>query len=332
MKRLMLVLLVLALCGMMVFVSCRRAVDPDGVINITMAIAGNPQENLTIAFFHFAERVEELSGGRMRVHVAHSSVLGGQRDYMEQMQMGSLEGAEIVVSVLSAFDPSFMVFDLPYVSTSVPAMQELLEGPMGQKFSDSLEARTGVKILGWMVRSPRNMYIASRPIHRVEDFAGMRVRIMESPVMHRTFTLLGAVPVPISASERYMALQTGVVDAAENAVSLILTEREYEVTRYVSLTEHMLSPCVIAFSARFFHSLPPDLQQVLLQAGFEAGRFATRLDMEGEAETLRELERRGMIVNEIPDKTPFVERTRPIFDEFRDRIGADLMDEFLRHL
>ena len=155
---------------------------------------------------------------------------------------------------------------------------------------------------------------------------------MESPVMFRTFELFGAVPVPISAHERYMALQTGVVDAAENAISLIITEREYEVTRYVSLTEHMMSPCIIAFNARYFRGLPADLQEVLLRAGSEAGRFATRLDKEGTAETIRQLTERGMIINEIPDKTPFVERTRPIFDEFRDRIGADLSREFLGQL
>ena len=329
MKKLLTISLILVLAGALAFAG-GGSDSGSRVINITMGNPSNPEDNCVIAFFHFKEIVEQRSNGRIHVNVAHSGQLGAHRDYMEQMQMGSLEMAEINVAVLSAFDPKFMVFDLPYVSRSVDHLQRLLDANHGTAFSDSLESRTGVKILGWMIRSPRNMYISSRPVRNPEDFAGMRVRIMESPVMRRTFELLGAVPVPLAATERYMALQTGVVDAAENSTPLVIAQREYEVTRYLSRTEHFISPNIIAISARFLNGLPSDLQQILVRAGDEAGRYATRLDSESEAEALTELTRLGMTVNSVSDKTPFVQRVAPIYAEYRDQIGGDLIDAFTR--
>jgi tripartite ATP-independent transporter DctP family solute receptor len=297
---------------------------------IVLATPSNPEDNCVKGFFHFKENVEKESGGRISVDVKHSGQLGAQRDYMEQMRMGSLQGGEVNVAVLSAFDPKFMVFDLPYVSKSVAHLQGLLEKGMGKMFADSLKSNTGVMVLGWMIRSPRNMYISTRPVKVADDFNGMKVRIMESPVMTRTFTLLGAIPVPLSATERYMALQTKVVDAAENSTSLVITQKEYEVTKYLSRTEHFISPNIIAFDSKFFDKLSPEFQKILLSAGEEAGRYATKLDTESEGAALKELERLGMIVNDCPDKSSFVKKVAPIYDEYRDKIGGDIIDAFIK--
>ena len=330
MKKLLVLSLIFVLTGALAFAAASSEPAAGKVINITMGNPSNPEDNCVKAFFHFKDLVEKRSNGRIAVDVKHSGQLGAHRDYMEQMQMGSLEMAEINVAVLSGFDPKFMVFDLPYVSRSVQHLQGLLDGGLKKTFADSLESRTGVKILGWMIRSPRNMYIFTRPVVTAADFAGMKVRIMESPVMRRTFELLGAVPVPLAATERYMALQTKVVDAAENSTALVITQKEYEVTRYLSRTEHFISPNIIAISAKFFNSLPADLQKILTDAGDEAGRFATKLDSESEAGALKELTRLGMTVNDVPDKSSFVQKVTPIYAEYRSQIGGDLVDAFTK--
>jgi tripartite ATP-independent transporter DctP family solute receptor len=306
------------------------AAASDQKFNLVLASPSNPEDNCVRAFFHFKEEVEKKSNGRITVDVKHSGQLGAHRDYMEQMQMGSLQGGEVNVAVLSGFDPKFMVFDLPYVSRSVEHLRGLLDSGMGKTFADSLEARTKVKIVGWMIRSPRNMYISTRPVVVADDFNGMKVRIMESPVMTRTFALLGAVPVPLSANERYMALQTKVVDAAENSTSLIITQKEYEVTKYVSRTEHFISPNIIAISAVWFNSLPADLQAIILEVGDETGRYMTKLDLDSEAGALKELEGYGMIINDCPDKSTFVAKVAPIYDEYRSQIGGDIIDAFVK--
>ncbi|MDR0822500.1 MAG: TRAP transporter substrate-binding protein [Endomicrobium sp.] len=296
---------------------------------ITMATPSNPEDNCVKAFFYFKDLVEKQSAGRITVDVKHTGQLGGHRDYMEQMKMGSLQAAEVNTAVLSGFDPKFMVFDLPYIAGSVDRVWAILDSGEGKKFAESLEKKTGVKIIGWMVRSPRNMYNSKNPIVTVKDFKGMKVRIMESPVISRAFTLLGAVPVPLSANERYMALQTKVVDAAENSTPLIITQKEYEVTKFVSQTEHLISPNIIGMSAKFFNSLPADLQKIVLDAGDATGRYESKLDLDGDAAAFKELAKLGMKVNTVPDKSSFVNAVKPLYQEYRNQIGGDVIDTFV---
>jgi TRAP-type C4-dicarboxylate transport system substrate-binding protein len=151
---------------------------------------------------------------------------------------------------------------------------------------------------------------------------------MESPIMTKTFELMGAVPVPLSASERYMALQTGVVDGAENSVGIIVSQKEYEVTDYVSLTAHSITPNIIAISNKYFESLPADIQDIIVECGKEAGEYATKLDADSQAATISELEDLGMVVNEVADKASFKTAVAPIYEEYRDEIGADIIDAF----
>lgn len=296
---------------------------------LKMASPSNPQDNCVKAFYKFQELVEAKTGGKVAVEVYHSGQLGSHRDYIEGLQMGSLQGAEINVAVLSAFDSEFMVFDLPYISKNVAHLKSVLEGGVADRMAKNLEGKTGIKVVGWMIRSPRNLYNSKRPVVTADDFAGMKVRIMESPIMTRTFELLGAVPVPLSASERYMALQTGVVDAAENSIPLIITQKEYEVTKYLSKTGHFISPNVIAISGRFFKGLPPDLQKAVLEAGAEAGAYATKLDADSEDAAVAELQKLGMQVNDCPDKSSFIKKVAPIYEEYKKEIGQDLINAFM---
>ncbi|ORC37774.1 hypothetical protein B4O97_01875 [Marispirochaeta aestuarii] len=296
---------------------------------IKMATPSNPEDSCVKAFFHFKELVEENSDGRIQVQVLHSGQLGGHRDYIEGLQMGSIQMAEINTSVLSAIDDQFMIFDLPYIAKSVEHEIRVIEGGVGERLSKALEDKTGIKIVGWMVRTPRSVYNSKRPIRTADDFNGIKIRVMESPVMMKTMELLGAKPVPLAATERYMALQTGVVDAAENSPPLIITEKEYEVTDYLSLTEHFVTPNIIAIDGKFLNKLPQDLQKVVLDAGKAAGKYAIQQDQDQLAGAIDTLKGLGMEVNAIPDKTSFINKVKPLYAEYQDRIGKDLIDVFV---
>lgn len=296
---------------------------------IQMATPSNPADSNVKAFFHFKELVERESNGRIEVQVMHSGQLGGHRDYIEGLQLGSIQMAEINTSVLSAVEDAFMIFDMPYISRSVDHLVRVINSGVGDQLSARLEAKTGIKIVGFMVRTPRSVYSSRGAINSADDFRGLKIRVMQSPVMVKTMELLGAIPVPISATERYMALQTGVVDAAENSPPLIITEKEYEVTRYVSLTEHFITPNVIALDSKFYNRLPADLQRLVVSAGQRAAQFAIDEDVRQLATAIQELESRGMRVNQIADKSSFIERVRPIYAEYESRIGRDLLNAFL---
>ncbi len=297
---------------------------------IKMANPSNPEDNCVRAFFKFEELVEARSNGEIDVQVFHSGQLGAHRDYFEGMQMGSIQAAEVNTAVLSAFDPQFMVFDLPYIARGMDHLKQVLDSGLGDKLSDQLAEEFGVRVIGWMIRSPRCIYNSLRPIRTVEDFAGMKIRIMESPIMTKTFSYLGAVPVPLAATERYMALQTKVVDGAENSVPIIIAQKEYEVTKYLSMTEHFNTPNLMAMSEDFLRSLPENLQKIVLDSAVEASAYATQLDTDDLVRAVEELKGYGMEVNDVPDKTGFIEKVRPLYDEYRDEIGGDIIDAFLK--
>jgi TRAP-type C4-dicarboxylate transport system substrate-binding protein len=147
--------------------------------------------------------------------------------------------------------------------------------------------------------------------------------------MMKTMELLGAKPVPISANERYMALQTKVVDAAENNPSIVLTEKEYEVTNFYSLTGHFITPNVIALDGKYLKKMPEDLQKIVLEAGKTAADFATKLAADEVAGSLKALEQKGMKVNLVTDQSSFIEKVKPIYGEYTGRIGQDIINKFL---
>ena len=296
---------------------------------IKLANPSNPEDNVVKAFYYFEELVEERSNGRIDVQVYDSGQLGGHADCVDSMQMHSLQAAEVNTSVLGNLDPAFSVFDLPYLTNGMDEEIEVLQNGLGDFLDQKLQDAAGLHIVGWFVRSPRSVYTSKGPASCLADMKGTKIRIMESAIMSKTMELLGMVPVPLAATERYMALQTGTVDAAENSVPLIITQAEYEVTDYVILTEHFCTPNVMAMDLDFYNKLPDDLKTIVDECGAEAGAYSSKLDQESLTEALDKLQNEyGMTICEIPDKTEFMEAVAPLYDEYRDQIGQDVYDFF----
>lgn len=305
------------------------AVKKDEFI-LKMASPSNSDDNNVKAFYYFEEQVEAATDGRIDVQVFDSGQLGDHKDYIGSLQLGSIQAAEISTSVLNSIDPAFMVFDLPYIVKGMDHEREVIESGIGQILSDKLEEKADIVVGGWMIRAPRSVYSSRGAINSAEDFKGLKIRVMDSPIMIRTMELLEATPVPVSASERYMALQTKVVDAAENSPAIILAQKEYEVTTYLSLTEHFCTPNAIAFDKIFLDSLPEDLRKIVLEKAAEAGEYAQMLDAEGLVETLEALEAEGMSVIEVADKESFIKVLQPLYEEYTEKIGRDIIEAFLQ--
>jgi tripartite ATP-independent transporter DctP family solute receptor len=301
-----------------------------GEFVLKMASPSNPDDNNVKAFYYFEKEVEAATDGRIDVQVFDSGQLGDHKDYIASLQMGSIQAAEINTSVLNSIDTSFMVFDLPYIVKGMDHEREVIDAGIGKTISDKLEEKANLVIGGWMIRAPRSVYSSKGPINSAEDFKGLKIRVMDSPIMIRTMELLEATPVPVSASERYMALQTKVVDAAENSPAIVLAQKEYEVTQYLSLTEHFCTPNAIVIDKNFLEKLPEELKTIVLEKASEAGVYAQKLDADGLVETLEALKAEGMTIVEVEDKASFVEALQPLYDEYSDQIGQDIIDAFLK--
>jgi TRAP-type transport system periplasmic protein len=304
------------------------AADPEHILKL--GSPSQPADTNVQAYFFFERAVEARSDGRIDVQVFHSGQLGDQRDYLESMRMGSLQAGEVTTSVMSTVADEFEVFNLPYIARSMDHLKEVLDRGMAEEMNQLLQERAGLRIISWFIRAPRSIYSARGPINTPDDFAGLKIRVMESPVMVKTFEALGATPVPIAATERYMALQTGVVDAAENSPPVVLTEKEYEVTKYLSVTGHFLSPNVLVMDNNWYNNLPEDLRAIIDEAGREAGAYEFGLEVAMTDSVLGTLGGLGMQVNQVDDKLPFIEKVKPIYAEYEDRIGRELIDQFLK--
>lgn len=300
-----------------------------GEFVIKVASPSAPDDSCVKAYYKFKELAEAKSNGRIEVQVFPNGQLGDQKNYIAQMQAGNIQAGEVSSPLLAPLTGEFAVFDLPYIAKDMDHEIRVIQSGLGDKMNKNLEEKSGLKIVSWLVRSPRSVYSSKGPINSAEDFKGLKIRVMQSPIMVKTMELLGAQAVAISANERYMALQSKVVDAAENSVPLIITQKEYEVTKFVSLTEHFCTPNLMVMDAKFFNKLPPDLQKVVLDAGKEAGDYEVQVEKTQLSDAIKDLESKGMKVNAISDKSSFVEKVKPIYAEYQDKIGKDVIDAFL---
>lgn len=300
-----------------------------GAIYMKIACAGQVGDSLDSSLKLFIKTVSEKTNGMITGEVFSTSQLGSHRDYIDGLQMGSIQVAEIAASVLSTAAPKFAVFDLPYISKSPQKLYDILDGQAGEILAQNLMEKANIRPIGWMVRTPRHVYSKKSPINTAEDFSALKIRTMESSPMLKAMSLLGAKATAIPTAERYMALQTGVVEAAENNVAEIFNCKEYEVTKYLSKTAHIITPNVICIGTKFLNSLSPEYQKIILDAAREAGEYGTQFEINGEKTFEEQLISIGkMTVNEVPDKSSFLAKLEPLYKEYSAVIGSDLMTLF----
>jgi TRAP-type C4-dicarboxylate transport system substrate-binding protein len=244
--------------------------------------------------------------------------------------MGSLVGGAPNSSFLSALDPAFQVMDLPYVTTSQKELKDILDNGFGEYLSDKLIKAANIRVIAWIVKGPRVVYNHRNPVYKLSDLKGMKLRIMENPIMARSMELLGVTAVPLPGSERAMAMQTSVVDGCEASLAMIWAEKHHELVKYISLTNHFVTPNTNIMDNRILESLPPNLKKIVLDTATEAGdityAYEAQLDKDAEVGMINA----GLQVNAIENLQPFIDAVKPVIEEYRSRIGNEAMDLFFK--
>jgi tripartite ATP-independent transporter DctP family solute receptor len=266
------------------------------------------------ALAFFSQRVGELTNGRMKLTVHNSGVLGSGRVVMEQLQLGTTQFTRTGHAVLTGVVPEIAIFGLPYLFDDVNHMHKTLEGSLGEYLQKKLEAK-GLIVLGWYDYGARSI-IAKVPIRRPEDLAGKRIRVQESPLDIKSFQILGASPVPLPWGDQYPALDSGVIDATENAPDTIYDGRFHEVAKFYSLTEHFIQPTPLYMSKIVFDKLPKDLQEKVIQAGKDSVGFIKENQPKKIEEGLRLIQQGGATIIRDIDKQAFRQKTLPVYEEF----------------
>jgi tripartite ATP-independent transporter DctP family solute receptor len=272
----------------------------------------------------WAEKVKTETNGRLLIMVLDGAQLGGEREYVEGMKLGTIDMAQVSTGPISGFVPQFMVCALPYVFQDYDQIAETLEGPLGQKLFELLK-KENIIGLTWFTNGFRSVFNGKRPINTPADLNGLKIRVMESPLMVGTLNAMGASATPMAYGELYTALQQGVMDGAENAPGNVLNDKFYEVSKYFSVTEHFAPPGVVAISNAAFSKLPDDLQKYLVKSAKELGETEMAADKEAQVKFLEELKSKGVAINTV-DKAAFTKAVQPVIEKFSAEIGDDVMN------
>lgn len=264
----------------------------------------------------FAARLAALSDNALAVQILPAAQMGGQREIIESVSLGTLEMGYGESALYSNYVPQFGVVALPYLYRDFAHFERTVDGAVGAGLARELESRAGVRILNWMTAGYRNTFLRTRAVRVPADFRGIKIRLPESPVFVRTFAALGAQPTPIPAPEMYSALQTGVVDAMEGSAEVGFTFRIHEVTRFLSRTRHMLLDGSLAINARFMSGLPAPQQEALRAAAAEAATWQRGQHFERERSWLDRLAAAGNLTMNDVDMPAFIQALGPLQDEF----------------
>ena len=265
--------------------------------------------------YEFARLVKERSNGRIIIEVFHSKQLGEERAVIEQVQLGAIDMTRVSISAVSSFVRELDAFQLPYLYRDANHMWKVLNGPIGADIFKKHEAFNFVGV-GWFEGGSRNFY-TKKQVKTVSDLKGMKIRVQQAPLMVGMVEALGAVATPLPYGEVYSALQTGVVDGAENNWPSYLTTSHYEVAKYFITDEHTRVPEITVGSKRVFDKLSKEDRALILKAAQDAVPYQIKLwnDFEKVAEkTVRE---KGSIITEVSpaEKQRFMDAMKPLYDK-----------------
>lgn len=257
-------------------------------------------------FLNWAKSVEEKTKGGLKIEVFHSAQLGVEEDIIEQIRAGANIGQNTDSARMGNYVPGIAIMNGPYFAENLEEVAKLTKSPTVKGFLDELANKYGLKILSFSWVQGYRHFFTNKPIRTPEDLKGLRIRTPPAPIWQESVRALGATPVALAFGEMYPALQSKVMDGVELVYNNIPAGRFYEVLKYVSETRHIMLVNYEAISAKWFNTLSPDYQKILVEECDKAGIETSKLIMEKlEKEVKADLIKRGMIVVDNVDLAAF---------------------------
>jgi len=308
-------------CGNESAKTVSRDGSPADKIILKVAHNGSEQHPFQTGFEKFKEVLERETDGVVEVQIFPNAQLGSEEEASQMVKLGLLSASAAGSASLGTFVPEAELFNLPFIFHDLPHFYRVMDGPVGRRVATAIERKLNCVVLGYWFSGIRNVWNSKQPVLTPDDLRGMKIRVMASPILVETFNALGAQATPMSFGQLYSALQMGVVDGAETDNIDLLQERFYDVTKYVSYTNHMFLSIGLIFSKKQFDNLPADIQDVVLKAGRQSVA-AERRNMEAMTEAaLIELKKQGLEFYEV-DKKPFQEKVTRVYEDNAEKVGG----------
>ena len=266
------------------------------------------------AMVYMGEVLEQKSGGKLTLKIYPSGQLGAEREAVELLQLGSLAITKVSAAVMESFAEEYKVLGLPYIFRDKAHATEVFNGPIGEDILLSGE-KVWLRGLGFYDAGARSFYTKEQPINQPNDLSGMKVRVMNSNTAINMVTAMGGTPTPIPFGELYTALQSGVVDAAENNPPSLYLSGHYEVCKYYSIDEHTRVPDVLLIGKLAWDKLTEQEQRWVQEAAEESVVRQYQLWEESEQEAMNALKAAGVEIN-YPKKEPFTEDVQSLYRRY----------------
>jgi TRAP-type transport system periplasmic protein len=281
----------------------------------------------------FAELVEQKSGGKIKVKVYPGGTLGGEQQVASAMQGGTVEVSMMAPAQLVGNYKEFLALDLPFAFANEREADIVLDGPFGKKLLEVMPAK-GLVGLAYMEQGYRSISNSKRPINKLEDIQGLKIRTIQNPLYVDMLNTLGANAVPMAFTELYTALDTKAVDGQENPYSTLEASKFYEVQKYMSATKHIYNPQLLLVGKKFWDTLSPAEKKIFQDAANEARDYQRKVARDMSDKSRQFLVKSGMQINDIaPQEIDRMrDKVKPVVDKYSAQIGEPLVKEFYAEL
>ena len=265
------------------------------------------------------KKLSAATNGRLSVAMYPSMQLGGEKEAIEQAQVGAIAFARVSVGALGPVVDDLNVFNLPYVFRNTAHMQHVIDGAIGQELLDKVTASgKGLVGLAWMDAGARNFYDTKKPIKNLADLKGQKIRVMGNPMFVDMANSMGANGVPLGYDQVFTSLQTGVIDGAENNPPSFVFDNHYQVAKYYTIDEHLIVPEMLVMSKKIWDSLSKDDQALLTKFSKEAQQEERKLWDEYEKQAMEKAMSAGINIVQVSDadKKAFQDAVKPVWDKY----------------
>jgi tripartite ATP-independent transporter DctP family solute receptor len=304
----------------------KPATEAKKVIRISIGLSETHPEYLGLQ--KFKEIVESKTKGKYDVQLYANAQLGDDVKATEALRAGTLEMTGPSSSPLAGISKELMVFDLPFLFPSTEVAYKVIDGPVGQKILDTLPSK-GLVGLAYWENGFRDVTNSVREIKSPADLKGLKIRVMQNPIHLATWKALGANPTPMPFSEVFTAMQQHTIDGQENPIPTIYLSKYNEVQKYATLTGHVYTPHMLLISKKVWDTIPAEDQKIFKEAAETARDHVRKVSKEMNDSQVKKLREAGMKVTELTpaQRKAFENAVKPVYDEFADKIGKDLVDE-----
>ena len=272
---------------------------------------------------NLGKKLQQATNGRLTVQVFASMQLGGEKEAIEQAQVGALQMARVSVGAIGPVIDDLNVFNLPFLFRNTAHMQKVIDGAIGTELLDKVTANEKAGLVGlcWMDAGARSFYNTKHPVKSIADLKGLKVRVIGNPMFVDMANALGANGVAMGYDQVFSALQTGVIDGAENNPPSFVFDNHYQVAKNYTLTEHLIVPEVLVFSRKSWDSLSQDDQTLIRNFSREAQAEERVFWADYEKQAIDKARAGGVQIVESIDKQPFQDAVKPVWDKYGPRFS-----------